>query len=288
MRKMRFMMTEEIYPRLCILILSGASLSVAGAVVQAVFANPLASPSVLGISTMGNLAITLALWFSFHVISLLAIPLAAFVGSFFSLALLYFLSKNLQRETTESLLLISIAISSLTSALQGAFFYSIKGQWEFVQLLTEWQSGSLTFFTFRQVYLQLPFAAAGLGFIFSHSEKLNILSLGEEEALHLGVEVSSTRWFFFLLVAVLLAGCLTTLGDIPFFCLLIPHISRYFVGADCKKVVLLSAFLGAGLLVLLDLMLHLFPDFPLSLNHLSSLLGALAFLILLSMKSNRY
>lgn len=269
------------YERLLILMMTGSSLAVAGAVMQGVFANPLASPTILGISVMGNFLIMLTLWLGSHILSLLLIPFAGFLGCFLALAFIFMIAKWLKMHATEQLLLIGIAFSTLVMSLQGAFLFALRSEWEFVQLLSEWQAGTHAFFTMRDVHLQLPLTFLGLMGACAYSEQLNLLSLGEDEAAHLGLDVSKAKWLFFSIVALLLAGSLATLGEVPFFGLIIPHIARQLIGANFKKLIPLSAIIGASTLVLLDVFINSFPNFPLSLNHLCGMIGGICFLIML-------
>lgn len=267
-------------PRLLVLWMTGASLACAGAMMQGVFANPLASPTVLGTSSGGSLFILLTLFLSGHLISPLLLPFSGFIGCLFSLSLIYLLAKTLKAESTAFLLLIGIAFSTFIASLQGAILYGLRGNWELIQLLTEWNSGSTSFITWRDFHLQFPLACIGIWGAWKNAEKLNLLSLGEEEALHLGLDVQKTRWIFFILVALLLSGALATIGDVPFLGLIVPHMARLLVGANHKKLLPLSALLGALTLTLLDLFIRYSP-YSIAMNPLAGILGGLAFISLL-------
>ncbi len=272
---------DERLPRLIVLLLTGASLSTAGAVTQSLFRNPLASPSVLGIPFGGSFVVVIAFVFGLHFRYPAAIPIAAAFGSLGTLLLVYSFSLRKGRLELPSLVLNGIAISTVLMATQKAMLYMMRDQWALIQTLTEWEAGSTADRSWQHVSMQLPFALIGLIGSLRYTRELNVLALGEEEAESLGVDVQKVRTFLFLFVALLIGGALAAVGVIAFFGLILPHILRKLVGSDNRHLLPLSALGGATSLVGLELLLRLTGTYLFTIGNISSLLGGFFFLLLL-------
>jgi iron complex transport system permease protein len=272
---------DERLPRLVVILCTGASLASAGVVMQALFQNPLASPSVLGISCGGALIVTLIFIVEWHLRYPFAVPLAAFGGCLGTLLLVYALSHQQGRVPIPTLILTGIAISTLLLAIQGAILYAMRDNWQLVQLITEWEAGSTADRSWKHVHMQLPLTIVGLVGCWRYTRELNLLALGDEEALNLGVDVNKVRWRLFLCVALLTGGAIAAVGIIAFFGLVLPHCLRQLQGPDHVRLIPLCILGGAVFLALLDNMLRLFHIHTLSIGNVSAILGGLFFLILL-------
>ncbi len=272
---------DERLPRLIVVLLTGASLAVAGAVTQSLFRNPLASPSVLGIPFGGSFCVLIVFILGWHFSYPFSVPLAASIGSFATLAIVTAFSIREGRLELPTLILNGIAISTVILALQKAMLYLLRDQWALIQTLTEWEAGSTLDRTWQHVHMQLPLALIGIIGCLRYCEELNILALGEEEAASLGVDVEKVRTYLFLFVALLTGGALAAVGIIAFFGLLLPHLLRKMVGSDNRQLVPLSALGGATLLAGLEATLRLTGVHLFTIGNISSLLGGLFFLILL-------
>lgn len=272
---------DERLPRLLVLGLSGASLAVAGSVMQSLFQNPLASPSVLGVSGGGSFCMLLVLVGGVHFERPMLLPLAALGGSLCSLFLVYFLAYRQGRLYPSSLILTGIAISSLLMALHSLILYFYREEWQLIQTISEWEAGSTLDRGWRHVHMQAPLAIIGLWICLHYRREIQILVLGEEEAKMLGVEVERVRWHLFLAVALLVGGTLAAIGPLAFFGLLVPHLVRLLLRGNEQQLIVLSALSGAAALSLLDLFLRVTGLFMLSLGNLSAILGGLLFLFLL-------
>jgi len=176
-------LADERLPRLIILICTGASLAVSGAVMQSLFHNPLASPSVIGISTGGCLAVVMIFIFDLRFTYPYALPLAAFTGCFLTLCLVYALSQLQSGNHLTNLILTGISISTFLIAIQGLLLYSLRNHWQLIQTISEWEAGSTIDRSWQYVHMQLPLTLVGLCGCWIYREELNLLSLGEEEAL---------------------------------------------------------------------------------------------------------
>jgi iron complex transport system permease protein len=265
-------------PRLIVLLLTGASLAASGAIMQSLFQNPLASPSVLGISFGGSLAVTLAAALNLTHFSPLILPLAAFFGSLATLFLILSLSRG---ESTEGLILSGIALSTVLLACQGALLYLLRDRWQLVLMLSEWEAGSTHNLSWQEVHMEAPLALLGFWIAFRYRKELTLLSLGDEEACSLGVEVKKVRFRLILASALLAAGALAAVGIIPFFGLILPHIVRAIKGAAHPHILTFNCLWGGVILLFLDSLLQFFEISSLTVGHVSALLGGLFFLLLL-------
>lgn len=277
---------DERLPRLIVLLCTGASLAVAGAVMQALFNNPLASPMVLGITSGGSLFVLLLFLLGWHLIFPFALPLAAILGCLFFLLIIYALSYHLNKNGMTTLILTGIALSTVTIAIQGAILYALRHNWELVQVFSEWEVGSSIDRNWQHVHLQLPLTLVGLAMVFQHRLEINILSLGEEEALNLGVDVERVRWRLFLATSLLVGGSLAAMGIIYFFGLVLPHILRGLQGSDNRSLIPLCALGGAVSLVFLDLLLRIFHLHIFSIGTISAIMGGFFFFTLLLRMQN--
>lgn len=278
---------DERLPRLIVLICTGASLAVSGAVMQSLFQNSLASPSVLGISSGGCLAGVLVYIFNYQLTYPYILPLAAFLGCLLTLGVVYGLSRMQWGMQLNNLILTGIAVSSLLLAVQGILLYALRDQWQLIQTITEWEAGSAIDRSWQHVHMQLPLAIVGLGGCWYYRQELNLLALGEEEALNLGVNVKQVRWRLFLCIALLTGGALAALGMVAFFGLVLPHIVRKAYGPDHRFLIPLCMLAGAAVLTSLDILLRSFDMYNLSIGNFSALIGGIFFLFLLYQKQSR-
>lgn len=272
---------DERLPRLIVVLCTGASLAVSGAVMQALFQNPLASPSVLGISCGGSLLVVIIFTMGWQIHFPYAIPVGAVSGSLLTILLIYFLAKNRPGAQLTTLILTGIALSTLLIAIQGAILFALRDQWQLIQTLTEWEAGSTADRSWRHVHMQLPLSLVGLAGCWTYRRELDILALGEEEAKNLGVEVEKVRWRLFLCVALLTGGALAAVGIIAFFGLVLPHVVRRMQGPNSRRLIPLCMLAGAVALSAMDILLRISGIHAFSIGNVSAILGGLFFLMLL-------
>lgn len=272
---------DERLPRLLVLLCTGASLAVTGAVMQALFQNPLASPMVFGLSAGGSLAAIAVFILGWHLAYPFTLPIAAILGCLGALLTVFSLSKRHGTADNNSLILSGIALSTVLMAIQGAIMYALRNHWEFVSTFTEWEAGSSSDRSWLHVHLQLPLTLIGLWGCLYYRQELNLLTLGDEEAANLGVEVAQVRWRLFLCVCILTGGALAAMGLIAFFGLVLPHILRRLVGPDNRILIPGCVAVGGPVLVSLDLLLRLLHVQSISLGSVTALLGGIFFLTLL-------
>jgi iron complex transport system permease protein len=236
-------------PRVLLALLVGASLGVAGALLQGVTRNPLADPHILGLTAGGGLAAALAIRMSQDVSANVLAPVA-FAGSLAGAALLYGLSWR-GGVSPVRLALSGVAIASmLTAGITMVLVTSNLG----TQAALSFLAGGLYGRGWDEFYAVWPYCIAGLVAALLLSRNMNILSLGDEAAQSLGLGVERTRVFAIATAAVLAGASVSVAGMVAFVGLVIPHIARYLTGDDHRSLVPLSALLGAALVVYADLL----------------------------------
>lgn len=279
-----YYLTSNLIPRILVLITTGASLAVSGALMQSLFHNPLASPSILGVSFGGSLLVVIVSALNFTSFSPLVLPATAFLGSLFTLGLVYFLSCSQKDSSTQSLILSGIALSSVFLACQGALLYALRDRWQLIMFLTEWESGSTLNLSWKEVHMQMPLAIVGFLITYFYRRDLLVLSLGDEEAWLLGVDVKKVRFRLIFASALLSGGALAAVGIIPFFGLILPHIVRSLIGCAHPFFLQFTALGGGILLITLDSGLRYFEVYSFTVGNIAALLGGLFFLYLLFVK----
>lgn len=279
---------DERLPRLIVMLLTGASLAVAGAVMQSLFQNALASPSILAITPGGSFAVMLVMISGLHLSWPIAWPLAAVFGCLTSLLIVYGLAKRSGSIQMHQLLLIGIALSTLLMTIQGVILFILRDEWQLILTITEWEAGSTYNRTWQHVNMQLPLALIGLTGCLYYRETLDLFALGEEEALNLGVDITQVRWRLFLFVSLLVGGAIAAIGMVAFFGLIIPHVIRTLSGPSNKRLIPLTLFAGATALPLLDILLRLTDFHSISIGNISALIGGLFFLTLLMGSKSRW
>ncbi|MFI8260232.1 FecCD family ABC transporter permease [Streptomyces sp. NPDC085665] len=238
-------------PRVVLALLVGASLGCAGALMQGVFGNPLAEPGVIGISAGAAVGAVAAIGLGLSFFGNWTITACAFAAGLITVGSVYLLSRNGGRTEVVTLILTGIAVNAFAGALIGLFvFFADSGQ---VNQITFWQLGSLAQATWPKVLAVLPCALAGLLIAPFHARKLDLLSLGERPARHLGVDVERLRLALILVVALLTAAAVAVAGIITFVGLLVPHLLRMANGPGHRFLVPGSALAGAVVLLAGDL-----------------------------------
>lgn len=279
---------DERLPRLIVLLVSGASLAVAGAVMQALFQNPLASSSTLGINFGGSLLVVIVCAFDLHMNSPYMVPAAAFAGCLLTLFIVYMLSRTQGIVHLNTFFLTGIAISTVLLAFQSTLLYALRDRWQLIQTLAEWEAGSTYDISWKQVHMQLPLALIGLSVCFYYRKALNVLSLGMEEASILGIEVSQVRFRLFLAVSLLTGGTLASIGTVAFFGLIMPHVLRSWQGSNNTQLIPSCCLMGAAVLSCLDLSLRVLNIHSITIGSVSALFGGVFFMILLFKRKECY
>lgn len=238
-------------PRAIVAALCGATLGAAGAIMQGITNNPLASPSILGINAGAALGMafvsTLVPWFG-----VLGTGTAAFLGGAITWILVMIIGKSWQYGNKNTrLVLAGVAISALCTALTKALIILEEGQATGIMI---WLSGSFADSRWDHFSYLLPCAVIGIfGAIFI-SPKLNLLQLGDEYAISLGISPKKYQIIGSILILIMVSGIITTVGAIGFVALLMPHMARFIVGVDHRKFIPIAMLLGACFVLLADVL----------------------------------
>ncbi|MDQ0482186.1 FecCD family ABC transporter permease [Guptibacillus hwajinpoensis] len=237
-------------PRALIGAAVGASLAVAGALMQAITRNPLASPSILGVNAGASFAIVVAVTF-FSVTSLAAFSWLAFLGAAVASLIVYVLG-TLGREglTPMKLTLAGAAIAAMFSSLtQGMLVLNEKA----LEDVLFWLAGSIEGRSLDMLGAVIPYIAIGLvGAVFI-SKKINTLVMGEDVAKGLGQRTLFVKAGAALLIVLLAGGSVAVAGPIALVGIVVPHLARFFTGSDYRWIIPYSAILGAILLLSADI-----------------------------------
>ena len=269
-------------PRVLIALFAGASLALCGLVMQGMFRNPLASPSVLGVSSGASLGAVIAIYLGFSLISAWAIPLFAFIGAGISLAIVYRVASNRGQTSIATLLLSGVAISALNVAAISLLLALSLSNWDVARMIIYWTMGGLDGRTWDHVLIILPIVLSGFMLLLFYSKQLDLLLLGEQHALSVGVDVKRVRRNLLIISTAMVGASVSVVGGIGFIGLVVPHIMRLLLGPTHRY--LLPACLLAGGITLLgaDLFVNtFFSGQAIPLGVITAALGAPFFLFLL-------
>ncbi|ATG49149.1 FecCD family ABC transporter permease [Celeribacter ethanolicus] len=268
-------MREIRLPRAFLGIMVGVSLGLSGAAMQGYLRNPLAEPGVIGISASAALGAVIALQSGFSALFALALPLSALAGAAACVLLILLLAGR--GGGTLSLILAGIAVSALASALT-ALVLNLSPNPFAANEIVFWMMGSLADRSFLHVWTALPVMTVGWLLLSLTGRGLDRLTLGEEAAASMGVNLRRLRLILVAGVAASVGAATAVAGAVGFVGLVIPHILRPLVGARPARLLLASALGGAALVLAADVAVRLIlPGRDLKLGVLMALVGAPVF-----------
>lgn len=264
------------FPRTCACLLAGAALSCSGCILQSMLGNKLASPGIIGVNAGAGLAVTLCC--AAGALSGWAVALSAFGGAMATVLTVVLLSRKTGASRT-TVILSGVAVNSILNALRDAVTKLVP---ETAILSSEFRVGSFSSVVTARLIPAGILITAALVLSISLSNELDVLSLGEETAQSLGMPVKRVRTVFLLLAALLAGAAVSFAGILGFVGLLVPHMSRRFVGSESRFLLRFSALLGAAFVTACDLISRmLFVPYELPVGILMSLIGGPFFLTLL-------
>ncbi|MEO8094031.1 MAG: iron ABC transporter permease [Pseudolysinimonas sp.] len=274
------------FPRIAMGLAVGAALAVAGAVMQAIFGNPLAEPGVVGVSAGGALGAALAIVLGVTAFGSGTLAIFAFAGGLLATMLVYVVSRANGRTEVVTLLLTGIAVNAFAGAgLAFLLFVANSGSREQIVF---WQLGSLNGSRWSEVAIVAVVATLGTAAAIVLGRRYDLLALGERNARHLGVNVEALRIGSIVIVALLTGVAVAFVGIIAFVGLVVPHIIRMAIGPNHRPLIIASAIGGGVLLVFADLLARSVvqgADLPIGL--LTSLIGGPFFFFLLVRQRRR-
>ncbi len=273
-------------PRAGLALVVGAALGASGAALQGLFRNPLAEPGVTGVTSSAGLGAVLALYFGLAAASPALLPAFAILGALVAAGILYVLSRSGVGVT--ALVLAGVAIASLATALTALALSFAANPYAMSEMVL-WMMGSLKDRTLTDLAFAAPLTLAGIGLLLSAARGLEALTLGEEAAQSLGIDVASVRGRVVIGVALATGAATAAAGAVSFVGLVVPHLLRPFYGYRPAQLILPSALGGAVLVEAADILVRLIaPDGQLLLGVVTAMLGAPFFLwLILTLRRER-
>lgn len=274
------------YARVILAIIAGGGLSVAGVILQGLLRNPLCEPYVLGISSGATLGAVLAIvsGIGYAIFSFSILPIFAFLGATMALFLVYRISQVSGRIPIQNLLLTGVIVGAVLSSV--AIFIVSFSQKEAVHNVMWWLLGNLQIFEFKLLFSVALVVTIGVILSFIFFRELNAISLGEEEALHLGIDIERVKRALFLIASLITGAIVSVTGMIGFIGLIVPHFMRLIVGPN-HKMLIPSSFLAGGIfLVICDAISRIIlspSEVPIGV--ITAVLGGPFFISLLRKKS---
>jgi len=267
------------FPRVLAALLIGAALGVAGAISQAATNNPLADPSIIGTTAGASFGAAIAVILSIASIGTWPVTLFAFLGALFASLATFAASRS-----AIQLVIVGIATSALLSALVGLLL-TIADRPD-ARSIAFWSLGSLALVSMSSISLLAPVVIVGVIVAWYISQRLDLLALGDAEVRFLGKNPQRMRLGAFLIISLLIATAVSTVGSIAFLALAAPHITRFLIGPSNRPLVIGSAVIGAGLLLIADTAARaIVPPFELPIGLITSLIGAPILILVLRRSS---
>jgi len=268
----RLILIEIRLPRVVLGFLVGAALGLSGAALQGYFRNPLADPGVVGVSASAGLGAVAALYFGFSAVSVLALPVLAITGAALGgMALLLIAGRGASATT---LILSGVAVGALANAMVALAMNFSPNPWALSEI-AYWLMGSLRNSSWTEVQIGLPLIAMGLALNMSTSRDLDSLTIGEEGARSLGVNLRALQIRLIAGTALAVGAAVAVAGAIGFVGLVVPHLLRPFVQFEPSRLLLPSALGGGALLTTADAATRLISGdgVPLYLGVMTAVLG---------------
>jgi iron complex transport system permease protein len=275
-------------PRVMLGVLVGIAFGISGAMMQTLFKNPLADPSIIGVSAGASAGVVIFMLLGSFLpplfykgfLSYFSLPLSAFLGAIVTIFAVYKLATIYNKVAVTVMLLAGIAINAMLGALVGLFTYVSTE--EELKSFTFWTMGSLADGDMAVILTMLPIVAGTYIFAMSKKLELNLMLLGEDEAKNSGVNSERLKKLLILFVSLAIGASVAFCGIIGFIGLVVPHIARLIVGSNHKFYLPLSAILGAFILLWADSLARIIiAPAELPIGIITALLGAPFFLWLL-------
>ena len=263
-------------PRAVAAYLVGAALGASGAALQGLLRNPLAEPGVLGVSACASLGATFAIFYGFVGINSFALPIAAIIGALFATTIIAFAAVHTRSVVT--LILIGVGLSSLAGAVMSLVLNLAPTPFTLSDLVN-WTLGSVANRSFSDIGFAAPFLLSGLAILWFTRRGLSALTLGEEAASGIGLNLRAQRIWVVLGAGLSTGAAVSLAGAIGFVGIVAPHVVRPFTGHDPARSLLPSALLAGIFLVLADIGVRVIStQTELKLGVVAALIGAPAFI----------
>ena len=265
-------------PRILLALMVGCCLSVAGAAYQGTFQNPLVSPDILGASQGAAFGAALAILLGF---TAAAVSTSAFCFALLTVLLVLFISARAKGNHMMVVVLAGVMVSSLFKAAV-SYCKLVADPTDELADITYWLMGSLTGANMSQVWTVLPILFIGCAVLFALRWRINILTMGDDEASTMGVNARRIRIVVLVTATFLTAACVSVTGMIDWVGLVVPHLCRMLVGADYRELIPASMLMGASFLLLVDDIARLATTAEIPIGILTAFVGAPFFLYLIT------
>lgn len=272
-------------PRVILAIVAGAGLACSGCVFQGILRNPLADPFTLGISGGAAFGVSIGFTFGITKLSWFFLPLFGFCGALLSVGFVYLL--NLKKEFDSNSMILSGVIASYIFSSAVMLVFSISSHDQLYSAFM-WLMGSLAFFDERLLHIIAVFVIIGVILLCFLGNVINIISLGSEKSSSLGINTAKTVKYIFMLSSLITACIVSCCGVIGFVGLMIPHITRKFVGNNNKILMPFSSIIGSIFLLICDTISRtLIAPVEIPIGVITSIIGGLFFIFLLLKKTGK-
>lgn len=256
-------------PRLLLAVLTGASLALAGNVMQGVFQNPLASPGLLGAANGATTASVFMLYYFSVPFSLLLF--GGVTGALASFLLVYLIAKNYG---STMMILAGVAVNMLLGSTIALLLSNAKSPWALAELY-RWLQGTLVWAKFDNLLISFPIVLLGVFCIYRQRRYVDLLTFGEETASTMGIDPKRSFFITTLGVALLVGATIPQTGTIGFIGLIAPHFARILLKKRPSQLYLTSSLIGALLLLIADLAIQYLPFFShIYIGTLTAIIGA--------------
>lgn len=236
-------------PRIIAALLIGAGLAASGCVLQGLLRNPLAEPYTLGISGGAAFGVTLVMILVPGLFGLWSLPIAAFLGALLAVGIIYFIASQ-HHFSVIGLVLAGVILSFIFSSLV-LLIFTVANPVQ-VHSTLFWLIGNLSNLNSDMIKIIPFFIIIGIIMLYFFARELDIMSLGDEKAFHLGVDVVKTRRKLFIITSLVVGACISVAGMIGFVGLIIPHLMRLIIGPKHRPLLFSSCLAGASFLVITD------------------------------------
>ena len=281
-------------PRVLLCVIVGAGLSVSGALMQALFRNPIVEPGLIGTSSGAafGAALVFVVGKNFfaqysHLLGIMALPASAFVFSLIATTLVYKLSSSFGKITVSIMILVGVAINAIAASCTGFLSYIARDPQ--ARSITFWNLGTFSGADWNSVILVYAVTIPSIILVLRYSKALNALLLGESEAGYLGINTDSLKTKIILLNTFIVAIATSVVGVIGFVGLIVPHLLRMIKSSDNRFLIIGSTFVGAILMNVADMVSRvIIAPAELPIGIVTSFVGAPVFIwILLRQKGGR-
>lgn len=281
----QYMLVRQIrLPRIILGLAVGGSLSLAGVILQGIYRNPLVEPFTLGISGGASLGVAVTIVFGLQVsLGSVMLPISGFLGAFLIIFLVYTISSRGGSINIQRMLLTGVMVSFVASSAM-MFLMSVSTA-ENLHGIIFWIMGSLDEPDNFLIGLTLVSSLVVLVLSYLFVQALNALRLGEEKALHLGINTNVAVRVLFILASLLAGICVSVAGVIGFVGLIIPHILRLIFGSDYRILLISSFMLGASFIILSDVLARtIIAPNELPIGVITGIIGGVVFIVMMSRK----